>query len=95
MMNSDNKTSIIANAYLDMLKDRFAPEQETPTDENNTAEIAEETPEVTEEPSTGEAEESMEEQTEDDSAVAPTEQVEEPSIFSPSELEAIKRHTEE
>ena len=76
-----------------MLKDRFAPEQEETADENATAEIAEETPEVIEEPSTGEPEESVEEQIEDDSTMAPAEQDEEPSIFSPSELEAIKRHT--
>jgi len=94
-MKDDNQTSVIANAYLNMLKDRFAPEQEVTPDENTTAEIAEETPEVVEEPSAEQPEESVEEQTEDDSTVAPAEQDEEPSIFSPSELDAIKRHTEE
>lgn len=27
-MNNDNQTSVIANAYLNMLKDRFAPKEE-------------------------------------------------------------------
>ena len=41
-MRNDNKTSIIANAYLDMLKDRFAPKEEvvaeTPVVEETPAE---------------------------------------------------------
>ena len=53
-MRDDNKTSIIANAYLDMLKDRFAPKEEvvaetpveTPVEETPTEEIKQEdTPE--------------------------------------------------
>ena len=49
-MNNDNQTSVIANAYLKMLQDRFAPEQSSteqptesvePADDSNT----EETPE--------------------------------------------------
>jgi len=49
-MNNDNQTSVIANAYLNMLKDRFAPKEEVvdeaPVEETAAEETKEEgTPE--------------------------------------------------
>jgi hypothetical protein len=92
-MRSDNKTSVIANAYLNMLQQRFAPVEET-KDEEVTAEAAEETTEVDPTLSAEQTEENTEGRDEDDSSLAGTEESvkEEESIFSPSELEAIKRH---
>jgi hypothetical protein len=92
-MRSDNKTSVIANAYLDMLQQRFAPVEET-KDEEVTAEAAEETTEVDPALSAEQTEEDPEGQNEVDSSVVGTEESveEEESIFSPSELDAIKRH---
>lgn len=90
-MRDDNKTSVIANAYVSMLKDRFAPQEET-TDEIAETETTEQAHEDAEEPSTGESEESMEATNENDSTVA-TDADE--SIFSQAELDAIKRFTEE
>ena len=92
-MRDDNKTSVIANAYMDMLKDRFAPQEET-ADEIAETETTEQAHEDAEEPSTGESEESMETANENDSTVA-TDADGEESIFSQAELDAIKRFTEE
>lgn len=46
-MRNDNQSSVIANAYLKMLQDRFAPADEVVVE---TPEVAAEPEETTEEP---------------------------------------------